>query len=74
MGELMRQGNVHFIDNDAAMQRVGQIEGGFCDLLAIAKGLEATVQGEQFTPTRDFLVRQLHDHIAALEQLVLPHN
>jgi len=70
---MRKAGNVTFLDAGGALERDGEIESAFCELLSIFSALEATIEGERFLQARDFLVRQGQDHLAALERLVRPH-
>lgn len=56
----------------AKRDRDDQIDAVLCDMEAISAGLAEITDGEHLAATRDFLARQMGNHIAVLRGIVLP--
>ncbi len=56
----------------AKQERDDQLDALLCDMEAITTGLAETTDGEHLAATRDFLARQLGNHLAVLRGIVLP--
>lgn len=57
--------------NDADDDRDDQIENHLLEMRSIISAMDATIEGERFLSARGFLWRQLNEHHAALERLLL---
>ncbi len=56
----------------AKRDRDDQLDSLLCDMEAISTGLAEITDGEHLAATRDFLARQLGNHLAVLRGIVLP--
>jgi len=58
----------------AKLERDEKLDNLLSDIEGIKQGLDATVEGIGFEMGREFLVRQLEQHLVVLRAIVLPEN
>lgn len=58
----------------AKLERDEKLDNLLSDIEGIKQGLDATVEGSSFEMGREFLVRQLEQHLMLLREMVLPEN
>lgn len=63
---------ISFPPQAAAPVTAEAVEEHLCEMRSLTLALEATVSGERYTTTRDFLVHELQARLDSLEQILLP--